>query len=441
MFSINKWKNGQKWTNWSGSYLSYPSAYYAPNSIEEVCDIVKDHALLKRTIRVTGAAHSFSPVALPEQTALSLHNMRGLIEVDKENQTATFWAGTYLYEVGPLLAKYGFALSNMGDIQQQTLAGAISTGTHGTGLTFGSFSSMVTKWGFVNGLGEYTEHVRGADALSESLHVSVGMLGILVKVTIKVVPLYSLAYTSERSNFYSEVALFQQTIRAHRNVEWFYFPGSEHIQVKKMEAVAPIDQPKFEKYADQVKVQALENGLFYVASELCKYVPKASLAVSKLASKVVGGEARTGKSYEIYPSPRSVKFVEAEYAVPLTKLEACIEEVHMMFTAQKFDVHFPIEIRTTAGEPGYLSPTQGQECAFIAFHMYKGMNEGPYFDWVHETMKKYNGRPHWGKINRYNKDNIDTYYPNAQKFNDIRQQQDPANVFLTHYFRNIFMYY
>ena len=87
------------------------------------------------------------------------------------------------------------------------------------------------------------------------------------------------------------------------------------------------------------------------------------------------------------------------------------------------------------------SPTQGQECAFIAFHMYKGMNEGPYFDWVHETMKKYNGRPHWGKINRYNKDNIDTYYPNTQKFNDIRQQQDPANVFLTHYFRNIFMYH
>ena len=268
MFSINKWRNGQKWTNWSKSFVSYPSQFYAPSSIEEVCKIVKDHALLKRTIRVTGAAHSFSPVALPEQSALSLHNMRGLISVDKENQTATFWAGTYLYEVGPLLAQFGLALSNMGDIQQQTLAGAISTGTHGTGLAFGSFSSMVTRWGFVNGAGEYIEHERGEEPLSESLHVSVGMLGILVKVTIKVVPLYSLAYISERSNFYSEVAMFQQTIREHRNVEWFYFPGSEHIQVKRMEAVAPVNQPKFDKYIDQLKIQTLENGVFYVASEL-----------------------------------------------------------------------------------------------------------------------------------------------------------------------------
>lgn len=438
MFSLNKWKNGQKWTNWSESYVSYPSMYYAPHTIEEVAQIVKEHALLKRTIRVTGAAHSFSPVALPEQSALSLHHMRGLIAVDQEQQTAIFWAGTYLYEVGSMLAQHGFALSNMGDIQQQTLAGAISTGTHGTGFEFGSFSSMVTSWGFVNGEGDYIEHERGEDALSESLHVSVGMLGILVKVTLKVVPLYSLAYTSERSNFYSEVSLLQQTIRDYRNVEWFYFPGSEHIQVKKMQAVAPVDQPKLEKFVDQLKVQALENGVFYIASELCKYMPKASLTVSKLASKVVGGEERTGKSHEIYPSPRSVKFVETEYAIPLLQVEACLEEVHAMFNKQQFDVHFPIEIRTTAGEAGYLSPTQGQESAFIAFHMYKGMNEGPYFDWVHETMQKYNGRPHWGKQNRYHKDNIDFYYSNAQTFNEIRKQQDPNDVFLTHYFRNIF---
>ncbi|MCH7322545.1 FAD-binding protein [Solibacillus sp. MA9] len=438
MFSLNKWKNGQKWKNWSENYVAYPSMYYAPHTIEEVCKIVKEHVVLKRTIRVTGAAHSFSPIALPEQSALSLHNMRGLIAVNKEQQTATFWAGTYLYEVGSMLAQYGFALSNMGDIQQQTLAGAISTGTHGTGIELGSFSSMVTSWGFVNGEGDYIQHERGNDALSESLHVSVGMLGILVKVTLKVVPLYSLAYTSERSNFYSEVSQFQQTIRDYRNAEWFYFPGSDYIQVKKMQSVAPVDQPKLEKFVDQVKIQALENGVFYLASEFCKFVPKASLKVSKLTSKVVGGEQRTGKSYEIYPSPRHVKFVETEYAVALSQAEACLEEVHAMFNKKKFDVHFPIEIRTTAGEVGYLSPTQGQESAFIAFHMYKGMNEDPFFDWVHETMQKYNGRPHWGKMNRYNKDNIDTYYVNAQNFNEIRKQQDPQDVFLTHYFRNIF---
>ena len=437
MFSIKNWRDGQKWTNWSESYLSHPSCYFAPRTIDEVCEIVKEHALLNRTIRVTGAAHSFSPVAMPEQSALTLHHLRGLISVDQDTCKATFYAGTYLHEVGPILAEYGLALVNMGDIQQQTLAGAISTGTHGTGVTLGSFSSMVTRWGFVTGEGDYIEHERGEDSLSEALHVSVGMLGILVTVTIRTMPLYSLAFASERNDFNAEIQRFQQTIRENRNVEWYYFPGSEKIQVKKMNQVAPIQQPKVQKVIDQAKNQVLENGLFYVVSEICKYKPSLSMAVSKLSSNLVGGDARTGLSYEIYPSPRHVKFVETEYAIPLEAFEACMEEVHAMFLRKRFDVHFPIECRTTAGEMGYLSPTQGKESAFIAFHMYKGMDEVPYFNWVRNMMVKYQGRPHWGKVNHYNKDNIEYFYPNASKFNEQRKQLDPYEVFSTSYFKRI----
>ncbi|MGE7024490.1 D-arabinono-1,4-lactone oxidase [Solibacillus cecembensis] len=438
MFSIKKWRNGAKWTNWSGNYLSYPSQFYAPQSIEEVCTIVQEHTFSKRTIRVTGAAHSFSPVAMPEQSALTLHNLRGLIHVDKAAQTATFYAGTYLHEVGPILAEYGLALINMGDIQYQTLAGAISTGTHGTGITLGSFSSMVKRWGIVTGEGEYIEHERGPDALSEALHVSLGLIGILVTVTIHVMPMYSLQYTSERSDFQTEVNHFQQTIRENRNVEWFYFPGSDQIQVKKMKQVEPIAQPKFQKMVDRTKLQVVENGAFFVASEICKWKPSLSIPISKLCAVAVGREQRTDISYEVYPSPRSVKFVETEYAIPVDQFEACIEEVNSVFARQQFDVHFPIECRTTAGETGYLSPTQEVESAFLAFHMYKGMDESSYFAWVHDMMRKYNGRPHWGKMNKYHRDNIESYYPNAEKFNEQRRMYDPHDIFLTSYFRNIF---
>lgn len=437
MFSINEFEKG-KWTNWSNQYFAYPGNVYLPKTIEEVCEIVKEHARTNRTIRVTGAAHSFSPVALPEQSAMSLHYLRGLIQVDEKEQTATFYAGTYLHEVGPLLEQYGFALINMGDIQEQSLAGVISTGTHGTGVELGSFSSMVTKWGFVNGEGEYIEHERGEDELSEALSVSVGLLGILVTVTIKVIPLYGLAYTSERKNFFEEVNNFSKTIRENRHAEWFYFPGSETIQVKKMNMVEPIKQPEFEKKIDYLKVDLLENKVFSLASKLVKLQPALALPVSKLSSKLVGGESRTGISYEIFPTPRKVKFIETEYAIPLENFEACIEEVHHTFVSGKFDVHFPIECRTTAGEQGFLSPTQGKESAFVAFHMYKGMDEGPYFQWVHELMERYDGRPHWGKVNRYHSSNIEKFYPQAQKFNEIRKTHDPQNVFLTTYFKNIF---
>ena len=437
MFSINDWQKG-KWTNWSESYLSYPSALYMPKTIDEVCAIVKQHAKAKRTLRVTGAAHSFSPVAMPEQSAMTLHNLRGLIEVDKEAQLATFYAGTYLHEVGPLLEKHGFALINMGDIQEQTLAGAISTGTHGTGVTLGSFSSMVMKWGFVNGIGEYIEHERGEDDLSKALHVSLGLLGVLVKVTIKVVPLYSLAYISERKVLGEELETFQAAIRENRHVEWFYFPGSDMVQVKKMNMHPVQRQQAFEKKVDEMKLQLIENNLFSLASKMVRLKPNIGPFISKLSSQLISEGERVGISYEIYPSPRAVKFVETEYAIPLASFEACIEEIHAMFKRKEFDVHFPIECRTTAGEDGFLSPTQGQESAFIAFHMYKGMDESAYFNWVHETMERFGGKPHWGKVNRYDGSNIESFYPHARTFNDIRKQHDPENVFLTGYFKRIF---
>ncbi len=168
---------------------------------------------------------------------------------------ATFYAGTYLYEIGPLLEQYGLAVLNMGDIDVQSLAGVISTGTHGTGVTLGSFSSMVTKWTFVNGLGEVITHERGEDRLSEALHVSLGLLGILITVTIRVIPLYSLHYVSSRENLFSSLQTFQQDIREHRHVEWYYFPGAETIQVKKMNLLLPKYAMERERIMENLKLE------------------------------------------------------------------------------------------------------------------------------------------------------------------------------------------
>lgn len=438
MFSLNNWQQGKKWTNWSGRYIAYPNQYYAPRSIEQLCTIIQEHAAQQRTIRVTGAAHSFSPIAMPEHSALSLHHLRGLIDVDTANCTATFYAGTYLYEVGPLLAQHGLALSNMGDIQEQSLAGVIATGTHGTGVTLGSFSSMVQTWGFVNGLGEYVEHTRADDDLSKALHLSVGVLGVLVKVTLQVVPLYSLGYTSERKNLRHELATYKESIRQNRHVEWFYFPGSESIQVKRMNLSPLVAQSQWTRKKEYWKLQLLENNAFFVASELCRIKPSFSAAVSKISSNVISEATRTDISYTLFPTPRHVKFVETEYAIPLEHFEDCLEEIHDMFCAKTFDVHFPIECRTTAAEDGFLSPTQNKESAFIAFHMYKDMDEDHYFAWVHQLMTKYNGRAHWGKVNCYDELNMQQLYPNFGKFQAIRRQLDPHNVFLTPYLRKIF---
>ncbi|WP_413367520.1 D-arabinono-1,4-lactone oxidase [Lysinibacillus sp. 3P01SB] len=437
MFSMKNFAKGKSWTNWSESFVSYP-AYYAPTSAEQISDIIKGHQKKGMTIRTTGAAHSFSPVALPEHSALSLHHLRGLQSVDLEKMEATFYAGTYLYEIGPLLEAYGLAVINMGDIDVQSLAGVISTGTHGTGVTLGSFSSMAVKWTFIDGKGEMITHERGNDDLSDALHLSLGLLGVLVAVTIRVLPLYSLAYTAAREDFTTSLLNFRQEIRSNRHVEWYYFPGSDRIQVKRMNMAPVTYASDKERKKEQRKLELIENRLFEGVSKLCRWKPDWSGAVSMLSSRMITEGKKTDICYKVYPTSRRVKFTETEYAIPLEHFEACMEEIHEVMKKRTFPVHFPIECRTTMGERGFLSPTMGRESAFLAFHMYKGMDDTAYFRWVFELMKKYDGRAHWGKINCYDETDITMFYPDAEKFNEIRQLFDPGNIFMTHYFKHIF---
>ena len=356
MFSVKDWVDTRNWKNWAGNIKGIPTQSLLPHDINQLSNIIWNTGQQHKTLRVTGAAHSFSPVAKPEDIAISLHNMRGLIDIDSDTGEATFWAGTYLYEIGPILAQFGFALTNMGDIQEQTLAGAISTGTHGTGVNLGSLSSQVVKWAFVDGLGNYHEHSRGEDDLTEALHVSMGLLGVLVKVTIQTVPLYSLKCQSMHFFFDEALNVWDKMIRDHRHVEWFYFPGSEQIQLKIMDSIPIVEQTRKSKVIEDLKSHIIENGLLYLVSEVCKRQPKATKWVSNLASKSIPTGVKQGLSYEIFPTSRKVRFLEMEYAIPLERFHDCMEEIHFTLKSHPFKVHFPIECRITMGENGYFKP-------------------------------------------------------------------------------------
>lgn len=434
MLSIKKMRQGQ-FENWAGNIQKKGCTIHEPHTIEEVCTIISQTHMQHQTIRPIGAAHSFSPVAKPEQQMLSLHQMRGLIEVDAMKQQATFWAGTYLYEVGPILAQYDLALENMGDIAEQTIAGAISTGTHGTGITLTSLSNQIVKWGLVDGEGNLQEVTRGLDDVSQSLHLSLGLMGVIVYVTFQAVPLYSLKYVSRHVDVQDTLNNAELIMRAHRHVEWFYFPGQTKMQLKTMRQVEPSNQK--ESYLQRKWEHITENTLLQALSTTCKWYPKATKWVSQLASIAVPNGRKEGLSYEVFPSIRHVRFVEIEYAVPVEQLTAVLEEIHFTLKSHPFAVHFPIEIRVAKGEVGFLSPTQGQDTVYFAFHMYKGMNEAPYFRWIHTFMRKYNGRPHFGKMNELSWQHLNEQYPHLEIFLQQREQWDPHGIFLTPYFRDL----
>ncbi len=428
MFSIKK-----NWQNWGETASREQASFYTPQSIEDVQNIVIRAKNQNKTIRTVGAGHSFSPVALPDCYAMELSHMTGLIHVDETLQQATFWAGTRLYDVGPLLAASQLALENMGDIDVQTIAGAISTGTHGTGIQLGSISNQIVRWGVVDGNGTYRQITR-EDAYSESMHISLGLMGVITDVTIQAVPLYGLAYDCSKVTTNTLLSTFQKTVQTNRHAEWFYFPGQTDVQQKVMNPIDPMTVQA--KPLSKMDI-FLENNVLQYASSLCKVIPKATKLVSNLSAKAVPIGQREDVSYQLFATPRKVKFVECEYAIPIENFEACFEELHETLSRHPYAVHFPIEIRTQKGERGFLSPTQGKDCVFIAFHMYKGMRYEPYFRYVHYVTSKYGGRAHFGKMNRYDESDFKQQYANHNIFLEHIEQFDPQGLFRTAFFKRM----
>lgn len=428
MFSIKK-----DWTNWGQTATREDASFYMPRSIEEVQEVIVRASNQHKTIRTVGAGHSFSPVALPDSYALELSHMSGLIDLDEQLQQATFWAGTRLYEVGPLLAGAHLALENMGDIDVQTIAGAISTGTHGTGIQLGSISNQIVRWGIVDGNGQYREITRD-QVESESMHISLGLMGVITDVTIQAVPLYGLAYESTKVTTDTLLSTFQQTVQTNRHAEWFYFPGQLAVQQKIMNKIAV--EGVEAKPLSRMDL-FLENNVLQYASSLCKAMPQMTKLVSKWSAKAVPTGQREDVSYRLFATPRKVKFVECEYAIPIEQFEACFEELHNTLSRHPYAVHFPIEIRTQKGERGFLSPTQGRDCVFIAFHMYLGMRYEPYFRYVHYVATKYGGRAHFGKMNRYDEGEFKKQYAHHNIFLSHLEDFDPQRLFQTDFFKQM----
>ncbi|MFD1926667.1 D-arabinono-1,4-lactone oxidase [Sporosarcina siberiensis] len=439
MLSLKVFQKKAEWTNWAGNVKASPHYSYSPKNVSDVQEIIDSCRIRGQSLRVTGAAHSFSPIACPDNETMSLDHLSGLISYDSMAMEARLRAGTYLYDAVIQLGSVGMAFENMGDIQEQTIAGAVSTGTHGTGISLGSLSSQVVEWTWVDGYGQLRNHRRANDDLSKALSLSLGLLGVLVDVTIRTVPLYSLRAESCRYSYDDALTDWQDDVQTNRHLEWFYFPGTNTAQVKKTNIVPLVKQTRQSKAVDLVKNGLIETVAFKAISEICRVKPRMSRKMTAFSAKNVPIGIKEGIYYETLPSPRLVKFTEVEYAIPFNRFKECIEEIHTFLNAHPFYVHFPIECRTTTGEDAFLSPTQNEDSVFLAFHMYKGMDDGPFFKWVHKLMAGYGGRPHFGKKNDLTHGKLNRLYPNLHRFMDVRETNDPNGTFMNAYTRKLFM--
>ncbi|MED4583715.1 D-arabinono-1,4-lactone oxidase [Brevibacillus choshinensis] len=420
------------WKNWAGNVQSRPQQVALPESVEAVVSIVNDCRRTGKHIRVVGSGHSFSRLVQTDDCLLSLERLQGVYAVDSDQHTVEVWAGTNLKDLGKLLYEHGYSQENLGDINAQSIAGAVSTGTHGTGIRFGSISTQVVGMTVVTAAGEVLECTEAQQPdLFRALQVSLGLLGILVRIRLRVVPTYRLRYRSVRMPLNECLASLDAFREDHRHFEFYAFPYSNTAQVKFMDETTELTNVN--QTWSYVKKMVMENAFFWLLSESCRLIPSLCKPVSRLSAQAVPTVDESGYSHRLFATPRLVRFYEMEYSVPADKMKDVVEELLQAIEQDQFAVHFPIECRYVKQDDIWLSPAHGRNSAFIAVHMYKGMQHQPYFERMESIFQRHGGRPHWGKIHTMKSNQLHLVLPHLADFLALRSQLDPDGLFVNPY--------
>ncbi|MDT5040641.1 MAG: L-gulono,4-lactone dehydrogenase [Actinoplanes sp.] len=417
------------WRNWGGNHQAVAVDVLTPGSIEEVSAAVKLAADNGRRVKAVGSGHSFTAIAVADDQRLHLHRLAGLIRID--GNLVTVQAGTPMYALNALLAEHGLAMPNLGDIDRQTVAGAISTGTHGTGAAHSTLASCVEAVTLVTGTGAIL-HVDSSSPLFPAARLGIGALGIMVEVTLRCVPAFTLLADERPMPLVEVLAQLDEQIAGHDHVEFYWYPYTERAQLKRNDVVPVSDRPlsPFRGWLDD---EFLPNTVFKGACRLGRAVPALVPTVSAIAARALTARTYTDRSDRVFCTARRVHFVEMEYEIPRAALPEALSALPRIIEELPFKVQFPVEVRFTGPDDVWLSHGYGRESAYIAVHQFSGSPYEPYFRAFEAVCAPLGGRPHWGKMHYRDADSLRPVYPHFDDFLAARNELDPARVFSNGY--------
>ncbi|HSC19540.1 MAG TPA: D-arabinono-1,4-lactone oxidase [Rhizomicrobium sp.] len=426
------------WFNWSGGVSCSPKASVAPRDEVGLAAAIRS---APTPVRVFGTGHSFTPVCASDGTLIDLSAFVGLRDVDPKARIATFGAATPLWAVGPALHTHGLALKNMGDIDRQTLGGAVGTGTHGTGAELKSFSGEVAGFNLMLANGQVlTCNAQENTEIFAASRCSLGMLGVMTQITVQARAAYRLA---EKNFLLSADELFREVdllIARNRHFEFFWFPYADRAVCKALnETYEPAPAPRTpEEMRERGERSSVDERAFAAVNKILPFVSVLLKPSHRLFSQLMPGGDRVRWSHEAFPSPRTVRFNEMEYAVPREKGPECLKEIVATIRAQKINTGFPIEYRTVAADDVWLSPFFERDSATIAVHQYHRVDTAKLFESCEAVFRHYEGRPHWGKRHTRSAAELETLYPKFDEFRALRRRLDPEGKFLNPYLRAMF---
>jgi FAD-linked oxidoreductase len=388
-------------------------------------------------VHAVGSGHSFTDCAASAGVTVDTTGLRRVLAVDRASGQVTVEAGIKLHELGPVLAAHGLALENQGDIDRQSIAGAISTATHGTGLSFQNLSAQVSRLRLVCADGEVRELSAASDHEAFlAARVGLGALGVLSSVTLQCVPLYTLRREDSRQNLDDTLERLDDYVERNDHFEFYVFPYTRWAGVRESRRSneRPNPSPRWERLLEE---GGIENGALMTLCSIGKRVPQLAPTLNRAIVSMIQTNVTEDHAYRVYASLRRVRFNEMEYALPRAAVPEAVERIMSLVERRRLPVLLPLEIRFAASDDAFLSSAAGRETGYVAVHQYRGMEFETYFRGVEAIMDSYGGRPHWGKRHYQSAATLAERFPDWDRFVAVRDRLDPDRRFANDYARRV----
>jgi len=427
------------WSNWAGNQVGAPQSVETPRDVEEVSLLVKRAGANGQRVKAVGSGHSFTAAAVTDGVLVRLDNITGPRDMDAATGRVTVNAGTPLHVLNRLLTANGLAMTNLGDIDRQTIAGAVSTATHGTGATLGGLATQIRGLELVIGDGSVvTCSADDRPELFAAARVGLGALGVVTAVTLQCEPAFTLV-ADERPMPVDEVmSRFDEFASDNEHFEFYWFPHTDRALVKRNNRLKPGEQPRpLGRVRGWVEDELMANGAFGAICRLGRYQPSLVPRLNRFTASMLSARRFTATSHEVFVSPRRVRFVEMEYAVPREHAKAAFDGIRNVIEREQLQVSFPIEARVVAPDDIPLSTASGRDTAYFAVHMFRGEPFERYFRAVEAVMRELDGRPHWGKMHWRTSADLRPVYPRFDEFLAQRDAVDPGRVFSNGYLEQV----
>ncbi|WP_137725343.1 D-arabinono-1,4-lactone oxidase [Prescottella subtropica] len=429
------------WRNWAGTHSSTPRRFATPRSVAELGMLTADATEQGLRVKAVGAGHSFTGVAVTDGVLVNLDNLSGIESVrdTPEGPVATVWAGTRLHSLNEQLWARGLAMINLGDIDVQSIAGALATGTHGTGARFGGLATLIRGLQIVLADGSVADcsDTENPD-LYQAAKIGLGALGIVTTLDLAVQPAYVMRAVEGPARLDETLDGLAHDLATVDHFEFYWFPHTDRVLTKRNTRL-PGDTPlrpvgRISGYIDD---ELLSNTVFEGINRASTLFPAMIPQINQISARVLSAREFTDRSYRVFASPRRVKFREMEYAIPQAAVTDTLREIGAWLDRSGSRVAFPVEVRFAPADDVWMSTAHGRDSAYIAVHQYHRRDHREYFDAVEAIARAVDGRPHWGKMHGRTAADLRPTYARFDDFCTVRDKYDPSRTFDNDYLRQV----